>query len=41
MNECLTTPKDEKQIGYWVSEKGKCMKWLFLFNDLEQDVAPC
>ena len=19
----------EKQIGYWVSEKGKCMKWLF------------
>ena len=28
MNECLTTPQHEKQIGYWVSEKGKCMKWL-------------
>ena len=26
MNECLTTPQHEKQIGYWVSEKGKCMK---------------
>ena len=22
MNECLTTPQHEKQIGYWVSEKG-------------------
>ena len=29
MNECLTTPEHEKQIGYWVSEKGKCMKWLY------------
>ena len=29
MNECLTTPRHEKQIGYWVSEKGKCMKWLY------------
>ena len=28
MNECLTTPQHEKQIGYWVSVKGKCMKWL-------------
>ena len=28
MNECLTIPQQEKQIGYWVSEKGKCMKWL-------------
>ena len=28
MNECLMTPKHEKQIGYRVSEKGKCMKWL-------------
>ena len=28
MNECLTTPQHENQIGYWVSEKGKCMKWL-------------
>ena len=28
MNECLTTPQHEKQIGYWVSEKGKV-----LFND--------
>ena len=24
MNECLTTPQHEKQISYWVSEKGKC-----------------
>ena len=23
MNECLMTPQHEKQIGYWVSEKGK------------------
>ena len=23
MNECLTTPQHEKQIGYWVSEKDK------------------
>ena len=23
MNECLTTPQHEKQIGYWVSEKGQ------------------
>ena len=22
MNECLTTPQHEKQIGYWVSENG-------------------
>ena len=29
MNECLTTPKHKKQIGYWVSEKGKRMKWLY------------
>ena len=29
MNECLTTPQHENQIGYWVSEKGKCMKWLY------------
>ena len=26
MNEYLTTPQHEKQLGYWVSEKGKCMK---------------
>ena len=32
MNECLTTPQHEKQIGYWVSEKGKCMKWLYQFE---------
>ena len=29
MNECLTRPQHEKQIGYWVSEKGKRMKWLY------------
>ena len=28
MNECLTTPQHEQQIGYWLSEQGKCMKWL-------------
>ena len=28
MNECLTTPQHEKQIGYWVSEKGKCMEYI-------------
>ena len=28
MNECLRTPQHKEQIGYWVSEKGKCMKWL-------------
>ena len=33
MNECLTTPQHEKQIGYWVSEKGKCMKWLLTVNE--------
>ena len=33
MNECLTTPQHEKQIGYWVSEKGKCMKWLIYIKD--------
>ena len=27
MNECLTTPQHEKQIGYWVSEKSKRMEW--------------
>ena len=30
MNECLTTPQHEKQIGYWVSEKGKCMEKLYI-----------
>ena len=29
MNECLTTLQHEKQIGYWASEKGKLMKWLY------------
>ena len=35
MNECLTTPQHEKQIGYWVSEKGKRTKWMneWMFND--------
>ena len=28
MNECLTTPQHENQIGYWVSEQGECMTWL-------------
>ena len=23
MNECLTTPQHEKEIGYWVSEEQK------------------
>ena len=30
MNECLTTPQHENQIGYWVSEKGKCMKCIII-----------
>ena len=33
MNECLTTPQHEKEIGYWVSEKGKCMKWLYSHSE--------
>ena len=24
-DECLTTPQHGKQIGYWVSQKGKCL----------------
>ena len=24
MHDCLMTPQQEKQIGYWVSENGKC-----------------
>ena len=27
-----TRPSTKKQIGYWVSEKGKCMKWLYNKN---------
>ena len=27
MNECLMTHQHKKQISYWVSEKGKRMKW--------------
>ena len=26
MNECLTTPQHEKQIGYWVSDKNGKLK---------------
>ena len=33
MNECLTTPQHEKQIGYWASEKGKCMTARMRNND--------
>ena len=30
MNECLTTLQHKKtQMGYWVSEKGKGIKWLY------------
>ena len=32
MNECLTTPQHEKQIGYWVSEEGKCMNGRYSNN---------
>ena len=32
MNECLTPPQHENQIGYWVSEKGKCMKCIIIIN---------
>ena len=44
MNECLTTPQHEKQIGYWVSGKGKCMKWLYhqkLKNIIKHSVNSC
>ena len=44
MNECLTTPQHEKEIGYWVSEKGKCMKWLhnnFFLNIINHSVNSC
>ena len=44
MNECLTTPQHEIQIGYWVSEKGKCMKWLYnkkLKNIIKHSVKSC
>ena len=44
MNECLTTPQHEKQIGYWVSEKDKCMKWLYnkkLKNSIKHSVKSC
>ena len=34
MNECLTTSQHEKQIGYWVSKKGKRMKWLYNISGL-------
>ena len=44
MNECLTTPQHEKQIGYWVPEKGKCMKWLYnkkLKHIIKHSVRSC
>ena len=48
MNECLTTPQHEKQIGYWVSENGKCMKWLYhcgtlatIFRPLDSTYITC
>ena len=44
MNECLTTPQHEKQIGYWVSEKGKCMIWLYNYkskNIIKHSVKSC
>ena len=37
MNECLTTSQHEKQIGYWVSEKCKCMKWLERERERERE----
>ena len=40
MNDCLTTPQHEKQIGYWVSEKGKCMNsesWGRMSGSLKSD----
>ena len=41
MNVCLTIPQHEKQIGYWVSEKGKCMKWLIIYFFLKLLPSPC
>ena len=40
MNDCLTTPQHEKQIGYWVSEKGKNMNsesWGRMSGSLKSD----
>ena len=31
MNEFNDTPA-RKQIGYWVSEQGRCMKWFYLMK---------
>ena len=32
MSEYLMTPQHKKQIGYWVSEKGKGIKWLYNYK---------
>ena len=37
INGCLTTPQHEKQMGYWVSEKGKRMKWLYKTNEVKKN----
>ena len=34
MNECLTTPQHEKQIGYWVSEINPHQLTIGLFNSV-------
>ena len=39
MNECLTTPQHEKQIGYWVSsEKGINIVWSDFFFSLSDNI---
>ena len=34
MNECLTTPQNEKQIGCWMSEKGFLLSDELLHSDI-------
>ena len=44
MNGCLTTPQHEKQIGYWVSEKGKCINGYIIKkmkNIIKHSVQSC
>ena len=36
MNECLTTPQHKKQIGYWLSEKGKCNEMVIKLKTIKK-----
>ena len=48
MNECLTTPQHEKQIGYWVSQtndklkpKIHITKYVKIHNIIKYSVKSC